>query len=403
MKVLYLGSFIDNSSIEDINKLSSDEGQVSIAAVKYSRLIGEGIEGIVEKKNITKIYLAPMGMFPVCRKMFFYKKSIDNVKYIPFINIILFKQLSIVLYLFFSTIVWLILNVRSKDKVLIFSFVYLPFLLGVIPFKLWPNNKIISFVPDMPSFMFSYSKTKLSFKKILTPVYIFFIGKLIGIIDSYVFITEQMKELFKNKRYIVIEGFIDNNTKIIESSTLKTNKKVLMYSGSLYEKFGIKLLLDAFIGLEGNYELWLFGSGDMVDEIKRVSQIDKRVVFYGNRPNDEVLKHQSIANILINPRFSHHDFTKYSFPSKLMEYMSSGTPVLTTKLPGIPKEYDQFFYYIKTEDVDGFKKSIKELLDTDQDVLDEFAQNAKKFVYENKNHLFQMKKVVSFANELTKA
>lgn len=202
---------------------------------------------------------------------------------------------------------------------------------------------------------------------------------------------------------MVMEGLMDyHNINRSESNVLKSEKKALMYAGSLYEKFGVKMLLDAFCEIKGDYELWLFGSGDMVDEIKRVSSIDKRVLFFGNRPNAEVLTRQSQATVLVNPRFSHEDFTKFSFPSKLMEYASSGTAVLTTKLPGIPAEYDQYFNYIMTESVEGFKESIIALLETPQEELNAFAQNAKKFVVEHKNHLSQMEKVVSFIKQLPK-
>ena len=401
MKLLYLGSYADKHTIEIINKSSSNEGQVSIAAVKYSYLIGEGIEEAIGKENITKIHLVPMGVH--CKKLFFYKKNEGNTKYIPFVNLILLKQLSIIIYLLFYTIIWLFSNIKTKDKVITFSFIYLPFLLGILPAKFIRNTKIISFVPDMPSFEFSYSKTKFSIKKILTPLYIFSVNKLMNLNDSYVFITEQMKELLKNRPYMVMEGLIDfYNINKSQSSVVKTGKKALMYSGALYKKFGIKMLLDAFTQLDGNYELWLFGSGDMVQEIKRVSLVDKRVIFYGNRPNDEVLKYQSSCTVLVNPRFSHEEFTKFSFPSKLMEYASSGTPVLTTKLPGIPREYDHYFHYIESESVDGFKESIRKLFETPQEELDLFGQNAKKFVLENKNHLSQMKKVVSFINQIAK-
>ena len=63
------------------------------------------------------------------------------------------------------------------------------------------------------------------------------------------------------------------------------------------------------------------------------TQQDKRIHFGGVIPLSEVIEKEIQATILINPRPVDQEFTKYSFPSKIMEYMSSGTPVLTTKLP----------------------------------------------------------------------
>ena len=63
-----------------------------------------------------------------------------------------------------------------------------------------------------------------------------------------------------------------------------------------------------------------------------------RIEFLGMLPRTDVLELQSKATILVNPRQPVGDFTKYSFPSKTIEYMASGTPLLMYKLPGIPEE-----------------------------------------------------------------
>lgn len=51
---------------------------------------------------------------------------------------------------------------------------------------------------------------------------------------------------------------------------------------------------------------------------------------------------QQQATLLVNPRKGHEEYTKYSFPSKTMEYMASGTPTIMYKLPGLPIEYEEY-------------------------------------------------------------
>ena len=89
----------------------------------------------------------------------------------------------------------------------------------------------------------------------------------------------------------------------------------------------------------------------------------------------------------------------YSFPSKTIEYMSSGTPVLTTKLGGIPKEYYDYLFFTKGDSINDIYESLDDLLKVDQSVLIEKGQKAKKFVDENKNYLLQTKKVIDFVNK----
>jgi len=59
-----------------------------------------------------------------------------------------------------------------------------------------------------------------------------------------------------------------------------------MYAGQLYEKaYGIEILLDAFKLMEDpNMTLWLFGRGDMVEQVKQVAQHDQRITYWVSSP-----------------------------------------------------------------------------------------------------------------------
>ena len=67
----------------------------------------------------------------------------------------------------------------------------------------------------------------------------------------------------------------------------------------------------------------------------------------GNLPSEQVFEYEKKAKLLVNLRDPSVELTKYAFPSKILEYMSSGSAVLTTKLEGIPNEY---FSFINTVD-----------------------------------------------------
>lgn len=96
-------------------------------------------------------------------------------------------------------------------------------------------------------------------------------------------------------------------------------------------------LIDAFQQIKDpNYELRICGVGDSEDAIKAAAQKDERIHFWGKLPREQVLEWQSKATVLVNPRQNNEEFTKYSFPSKTMEYLSSGVPLVAYKLDGIP-------------------------------------------------------------------
>ena len=74
--------------------------------------------------------------------------------------------------------------------------------------------------------------------------------------------------------------------------------------------------------------------------------------------------------------------------------MVSGTPVLTTCLPGMPKEYYPYVYLFKDESVLGMAKTLESVLSLDTATLEEKGRDAKKFVEENKNCVSQTQKLL---------
>lgn len=85
-----------------------------------------------------------------------------------------------------------------------------------------------------------------------------------------------------------------------------------------------------------------------------------------------------MATLLVNSRFTIEEFTKYSFPSKNMEYMASGTPLLTTKLPGMPQEYYPYVFLFDEETIDGYADAISNALTHSESELFKLGVSAKK-------------------------
>ena len=89
--------------------------------------------------------------------------------------------------------------------------------------------------------------------------------------------------------------------------------------------------------------------------------------------------------------------TKYSFPSKVLEYICSGTPVLANRLVGIPSEYDELINYPEDESALAWSKAIIEILcDSKYNQYQKKALNAKKIVFAEKTWKKQVEKVVNF-------
>lgn len=256
-----------------------------------------------------------------------------------------------------------------------------------------PATRLSIIVPDLPEYMGCnkiYKRLGLKEKDVKS------VYSMIDKFDSYTLLTEKMAEKVlygADKPYVVVEGIIKETP---QPAIEKDKSKVILYTGGLVLRYGIGDLLEAFHRIPNiNYQLWLCGSGDAEPRIKEYIEIDKRIKYYGKLPFEEVLKLQRKATLLVNPRHSGEIFTKYSFPSKTMEYMASGTVALMSKLECIPAEYDQYLFYFEDESIDGMTNKMIEICEMDKDVLMRKGQQASAFIRENKNAKVQVNKILS--------
>jgi glycosyltransferase involved in cell wall biosynthesis len=208
-----------------------------------------------------------------------------------------------------------------------------------------------------------------------------------------------MKEVVKcsSDKYIVSEGIYEEQvTKRIPHQE-DPSTFTLFYGGMLYEKFGIMNLVNAFHSIaDANMKLQLCGYGDCVDRVKELSKKDTRIQYLGVVNRDKVLELQSRASLLVNPRIPDgNPFTRYSFPSKTMEYFASGTPTLLYQLDGIPHEYYQYCYSLdaKHTSIADLANKILEIKRMPVEERVGLAQKARTFVLEKKNPRIEAERI----------
>ena len=285
----------------------------------------------------------------------------------------------------------------SSNSVFIVYSIHLPFLLAVYLRKLFGRgNRIVVIVPDLPEFM----NSKVSFfKAILLKIQKFFLENFIyKNVDGFVLLTYAMNERLgvSPNKIAVIEGIFDpdlieNGDYIDDSSKFK-----ILYTGTLDLRYGIEELLIQFRGIDRsiNAELVICGGGDQnsIDLIKDYCNEDSRIVFKGQLQRDEVLFLQRQASLLVNPRRP-EEFTKFSFPSKTMEYFASGTPVLMYKLDGIPDDYYEYCYTIDDKIDSDLKNKILMIMTLSSEERKSMGIGARNFILSEKNEVSQVKKL----------
>ena len=228
---------------------------------------------------------------------------------------------------------------------------------------------------------------------------------LIAAYDGYIFLTEQMNVALnpKGKPYAVVEGIVDESVcKQSNSLVEKHPEKVFIMAGLLEGIYGVNELLAAFEKLDcPEARLRFYGKGGSVEEIVEASERDSRIAYCGELTNAEIVREEKKATLLINPRPPVGAWTAYSFPSKNMEYMASGTPMLAYVLPCMPEEYLSHFFHIGNEaPVAAIYKSLLEVTSMDKKKLHDYGISAQKWIVENKNARLQTGKIIKMMTSL---
>lgn len=403
MKLLYFGTVCNSESYDKL--LSGSKVKPSAAPFVFEKALTQGFADNCADVDVISFPVVPA--FPNSKTLVI--KGIKNKldcgipsSWIPTVNIVGLKQ-------FFQRIFskrmlkkWLKENKDSETAVLTYG-VYQPVAKSIVTLCRKYNVPCFAIVADLPRDMYAVRKVS-PLKKFLTGFYTRAVLKIQGRFDGYIYLTEAMKDVVNPVApYTVVEGIAKEADFDLSKSPQKSDKKSIMYAGALNERLGIKNLLKAFSSIKDtDTELWLFGSGDCVPAINEAAKNDDRIKYFGFKSREEILDFETKAHLLINIRDPKEDYTQYSFPSKTIEYMLSGTLLLTTKLLGIPKEYFDYVFTVEDLTAEGISNKITEILNCPDDELLQFGKKAQKFILDNKVARVQSEKILNFIHKILK-
>ena len=184
----------------------------------------------------------------------------------------------------------------------------------------------------------------------------------------------------------------------------------IAYCGSLtIKKDGVDILIESFRQLASekpDIDLVLIGKGDLAEEEasirKRILQLDlgSRVHFLGQISRQEVPAYLKGARLLAlaRPRSIVADA---GFPSKLTEYLSTGKPVVVTRVGEIPNYLKDMenAYLSEPGSADDFARQIRYVLDNYESALT-VGNRGKKLAETLFNYNFQALRMVEFIRSL---
>lgn len=287
--------------------------------------------------------------------------------------------------------------IKDKENTVIVYSPHTPFVLSAY-LNRKRIDKLLIVVPDLPEFMGEKSK---GIKGILKRLDIKLMNHCLEKFDAFVLLSPYMREKLPvgNKPWLQFEG-IYQVPDVLKENVKKEELKTIMYTGNIYRKRGVDILLEAFELIDKpNYRLWIRGNGNMKQEILELSKKDPRIIYFEPMERDELLRMEMRATLMVNPTPASWEFTKYFFPSKTMEYMASRTPTLMFDLACLPDEYKPYLFFSE-ENAVALMNRIIEICEQPQVELDAFGKKASEFIVNKKNANVQAGRLVDLINKL---
>jgi len=187
--------------------------------------------------------------------------------------------------------------------------------------------------------------------------------------DNIISISDYNKEMLTekfgvaSKKVQVIRLFVDT-----EEFKPDETKKILIV-GQFAERKGHEILFKAVKKLNRNdIKIWVVGEGtwDQVGfvDVKQLAKdlgLEEQIVFFGS-VSDEVLRESyELCDLFCLPSRTSSDGNKEGIPVTLMEAMSYGKPVISTRHAGIPEIVEMIL--VEENNIEELAKAIELLAD----------------------------------------
>ncbi len=184
-----------------------------------------------------------------------------------------------------------------------------------------------------------YSDTD-SFCSIKQKLYASLMKKAIRSYDVVVGLSSNVQAILKPKqKFILMEGGINEDfyQEFDHVQEMTRNEFRVMYSGLLNNVTGVDQLIDVMDRVaerRRDIQLIISGKGDLEDNIREKTKTRPWLQYLGHLPYEQYIEELKKADLLVNPRNMSLPENRNNFPSKILDYLATGKPILSTKFAG---------------------------------------------------------------------
>lgn len=170
---------------------------------------------------------------------------------------------------------------------------------------------------------------------------------------------------------------------------------ILGYYGQLEENKGIEVLIDSLKDIPASIveKVWICGVGSLEEKLVNITKDDKRIIFKGKLPIEEVYKTMAMTDLTIVPSIWEEPFGRV-----IIESYNQGTPVIGSNTGGIPEIIPNKDYLFQRKDFEELREKIIKFYKLDEKQLnkeiEESYKQAEKYT-ENVSKYINVYKAIS--------
>lgn len=373
LKIVLVGYTIPNHVFQPI---AAADPRPANQTVNFSWALAEALQYAGEVRSLSFI---PIRDFPQAKKLIFGPRKLHNrgirISILPFINLPVIKHLTR-----FGALITKACVTRPGDLIVVHG-LHLPGLLFACILQLFGRATLLVLTDEQGT------------PKVADPFLIGLLRKLdaeLSRILSFRFdlclaLSSSLYRKYGNNRpALIVPGIYSElaEHKFCQVfSRPRSGRFTVSYFGGLSAEYGVRLLIEAATLLPDDICIQFFGSGPLEAEIVERARFDKRVIWGGLLDRKGVAIEMACSDALINARPSQNRLAQMSSPSKIIEYATSGRPVITTIMSSFSEKMKHSCVPIHDETPQGVAEAImtmKSLVPADAEAIGKSFQAAVK-------------------------
>ncbi len=379
-RILFIGTFTPGES-------GDGNPSFSHAANNFQAQLIAGLQSNgVERVTVLSIYPSPRfprGPFRYVGNEKAEAEGVSNLRCVPFLNLPCIKPISQIFALVFE-----VLKIREKPQVIVAYNATnrwgIPALIAAWLFKV-PSICVAADVQPLES-------EKGFFQSLLHKARAFWLRRFTGVVVLSSLVAAEF--LDPKQAWLHLEGGISPSEFQVAEDVQPLTE--LYYAGTLSVGSGVRLMLEAYDLLPEEYQLTITGNGPLADLVSRRAGSHSRLKYLGVLPRKQQLELLQRAGLLLNPRLVSLPENRYNFPSKLLEYLASCRPVVSTLTADLAEEYADLVYVCEREDPRVLASAIIAVSELEPQEVKRRSMSAYKKIIHQKSWNVQTRRLYKF-------